>query len=195
MGQMALLIKKTSQQHFQNRLQTDSKGQTCSHTTQKQHSLQMCTNKTRSLVPQPPNITVLWLSSEVPPIPPPCSTAAQCFVKPSWADHALPCPRSGPGTHGPSLLTFKASLLGALTWRVMEEVDYTLLGCVEEGSGHGVVLSISTEKLKRQDKKELEVAGKVGYVPARSSSGQGRHLQHPWVSSPVSETQQGLCSC
>lgn len=129
------------------------------------------------------------------PIPSPCSTAAQCFVKPSWADHALPCPRSGPGTHGPSLLMFKASLLGALTWRVMEEVDYTLLGCVEEGSGHGVVLSISTEKLKRQDKKELEVAGKVGYVPARSSSRQGRHLQHPSVSSPVSETQQGLCPC
>lgn len=38
-GQVALLIKKTSQQHFQNRLQTDSKGQTHSHTTQKQHSL------------------------------------------------------------------------------------------------------------------------------------------------------------
>lgn len=44
---------------------------------------------------------------------------------------------------------FKASLLGALTWRVMEEVDNALLRCVEEGSGHGVVLSISTEKLKR----------------------------------------------
>lgn len=105
MGQMALLIKKTSQQHFQNRLQTDSKGQTCSHTTQKQHSLQMCTNKTRSLAPQPPNTTVLWPSSEVPPIPPPRTTAAQCFVKPSWADHTLLCPRSGQGTHGPSLFS------------------------------------------------------------------------------------------
>lgn len=62
MGQVALLIQKTSQQHFQNRLHTDSKGQTHSHTTQKQHSLQMCMNKTRSLAPEPPNSTALWLS-------------------------------------------------------------------------------------------------------------------------------------
>lgn len=111
------------------------------------------------------------------PIPPP-STVAQCFVKPSWADHPLPCPRSVEGTPGPSLLTFKASVLGALTWRVMEEVDNTLLRGVEEGSGHGVVLSISTEKLKRQDKKELEVAGKVGGMCQRGgSSGQGGYLR------------------
>jgi len=32
----------------------------------------------------------------------------------------------------------------------MEEVDDALLGCVEEGSGHGVVLSISTEKLRER---------------------------------------------
>lgn len=32
----------------------------------------------------------------------------------------------------------------------MEEVDDALLRCVEEGSGHGVVLSISTEKLRRK---------------------------------------------
>lgn len=33
----------------------------------------------------------------------------------------------------------------------MEEVDNALLRCVEEGSGHGVVLSISTEKLKGEE--------------------------------------------
>lgn len=65
---------------------------------------------------------------------------------------------------------FKASLLGALTWRVMEEVDDALLGCVEEGSGHGVVLSISTEKLRRQDKKELEVAGKAGGCASKEAA-------------------------
>lgn len=40
----------------------------------------------------------------------------------------------------------------------MEEVDNTLLRCVEEGSCHGVVLSISTEKLEGKGRKELEVA-------------------------------------
>lgn len=57
----------------------------------------------------------------------------------------------------------------------MEEVDDALLGCVEEGSGHGVVLSISTEKLKRQDKKELEGGWKAeGHVPARRQVWAGR---------------------
>lgn len=32
----------------------------------------------------------------------------------------------------------------------MEEVDDALLRCVEEGSGHRVVLSISTEKLRKK---------------------------------------------
>ena len=39
----------------------------------------------------------------------------------------------------------------------MEEADDALLRRIEEGSGHGVVLSISTEKL-RGKKRELEVA-------------------------------------
>lgn len=46
---------------------------------------------------------------------------------------------------------------GAQTWRVMEEVDNAFLRCVEEGSGHGVVLSISAEKLRGKNRK-LEAA-------------------------------------
>lgn len=98
---------------------------------------------------------------------------------------------------------FKASLLGALTWRVMEEVDNALLRCVEEGSGHGVVLSISTEKLKRQVKKGLEVAGRAGgRVPVRRQLWAGRtptaslclQLCLHWrdqLRGAVSQTQEG----
>lgn len=101
---------------------------------------------------------------------------------------------------------FKASVLGALTWRVVEEVDDALLRSVEEGSGHGVVLSISTEKLKRQDKKEIEVAGKAGgHVPVKRQLWARRTPMHPWISSsactgrhqlqgPVSQTLQDLVS-
>lgn len=39
----------------------------------------------------------------------------------------------------------------------MEEVDNAFLRCVEEGSGHGVVLSISAEKLRGKNRK-LEAA-------------------------------------
>lgn len=44
----------------------------------------------------------------------------------------------------------------------MEEVDNTLLRCVEEGSGHRVVLSISTEKLRRERKKKQVRNGRCG---------------------------------
>lgn len=104
LGQVALLIKKTSSNISRKDFRQTARVRQ-SHTTQKQHSMQMCTNKIRSLATQSPDTTALWLSSEVPPgtasILPPSTTAAQCFGKPSWADHPLPCPRSGQATHWP----------------------------------------------------------------------------------------------
>lgn len=72
-------------------------------------------------------------------------------------------------------------MLDALTWRVMEEVDNTLLRGVEEGSGHGVVLSISTEKLKKQERVRSGREG-WGNVPERRQLWAGRTSKDPWVS-------------
>lgn len=115
------------------------------------------------------------------------------------ADHPLPHLMSSQGTGWPPRASpaplcscSRTHLSGAQTWRVMEEVDNAFLRCVEEGSGHGVVLSISAEKLSGKNR-ELEaadlscpVAEKLqtwGHTCQRGgSSGQQVHQCHAWVS-------------
>lgn len=87
-----------------------------------------------------------------------------CLPGPCWPPLPYSTSKEGtdqpPSTNPAPLCSYsRKHSLGRQTWRVVEEVDNALLGCVEEGSGHRVVLSISTEKLRRGRKKnELEVA-------------------------------------
>lgn len=80
----------------------------------------------------------------------------------SHTNHTPPHPTGNKGTGQPlcthSVLhcSSRKHSLGTQTWRVMEEVDNALLRCVEEGSCHGVVLSISTEKLEGKERKSLD---------------------------------------
>lgn len=87
-----------------------------------------------------------------------------CLPGPCWPPLPYSTSKEGtdqpPSTNPAPLCSYsRKHSLGRQTWRVVEEVDNALLGCVEEGSGHRVVLSISTEKLRRGRKKnELKVA-------------------------------------
>lgn len=80
----------------------------------------------------------------------------------SHTNYTPPHPTGNKGTGQPlcthSVLhcSSRKHSLGTQTWRVMEEVDNTLLRCVEEGSCHGVVLSVSTEKLEGKERKSLD---------------------------------------